>query len=96
MPSSRRSRRRPYGQPIPELDLDRATGGRSTQQRRGEDWIVQQIRGGTKEYVCPGCGRKIAAGTAHVAAWRSESIWGAQAALDDRRHWHTGCWQRHN
>ena len=30
-------------------------------------------------------------GTAHVVAWRTDGLFGE--ALDDRRHWHTSCWQ---
>jgi len=94
VPSSRRSRRRPYGEPPRPLDRDRATGGRSLQERQGEEWVVQRVRGGTKEYVCPGCQQVIPVGTDHVVAWQAEGIWGRQAALADRRHWHRSCWQR--
>ena len=46
-----------------------------------------------KSYVCPGCGRAVAPGTAHVVVWRADSIFGDERALEDRRHWHTGCWR---
>src|SRR5699024_881962 len=65
VPSKRPSRRRPWGEPHRELDLDRATGGRSTTQRRGEDWTVQKIRASDKAYRCPGCQQEIGPGTAH-------------------------------
>ena len=94
MPTSRRSRRRPYSEEPRPLDLDRATAGRSSEERRGEEWVVQRIREGTKEYVCPGCRQTIAVGTDHVVAWRADGIMGAAAALADRRHWHQGCWRR--
>ncbi|WP_443728747.1 hypothetical protein [Sanguibacter sp. A246] len=94
MPSKRPSHRRPWAEPHRELDLDRATGGRSTTQRRGEDWTVQRIRSSDKAYRCPGCQQEIAPGTAHVVAWAQDGLFGAGAALADRRHWHAACWDR--
>ncbi|MFN2615395.1 MAG: ATP/GTP-binding protein [Actinomycetota bacterium] len=40
-----------------------------------------------KNYVCPGCGGAIPAGTPHVAAWRLGED-------EHRRHWHRSCWDR--
>lgn len=94
MASKRPSRRRPWGEPHRELDLDRAMGGRSTASRRGEDWTVQKVRGSDKTYRCPGCQQEIPAGTPHVVAWAQDSLFGAGAALDARRHWHSACWER--
>jgi hypothetical protein len=39
-----------------------------------------------KAYRCPGCDLEIRPGTPHVVAWAD----GGDG--DDRRHWHTGCW----
>lgn len=39
-----------------------------------------------KDYVCPECGNRVAAGQGHVVAW-------PEAATDLRRHWHTACWR---
>ncbi|WP_026922717.1 hypothetical protein [Glycomyces arizonensis] len=39
-----------------------------------------------KTYRCPGCDLTIRPGTPHVVAWAD----GGDG--DDRRHWHTGCW----
>ncbi|HLU96610.1 MAG TPA: ATP/GTP-binding protein [Thermobifida alba] len=39
-----------------------------------------------KTYRCPGCDLEIRPGTPHVVAWAD----GGDG--DDRRHWHTGCW----
>ncbi len=52
---------------------------------------VRVIPGGaaTKMYRCPGCQQEIPPGLAHVVAWRTE----AHGGLDDRRHWHSGCWR---
>ncbi|MCV7317594.1 hypothetical protein H7J77_18870 [Mycolicibacillus parakoreensis] len=42
-----------------------------------------------KTYRCPGCDHEIRPGTAHLVAWPTDD---AAAGLEDRRHWHTGCW----
>ncbi|MGO1317241.1 MAG: hypothetical protein ACTMIR_09440 [Cellulomonadaceae bacterium] len=94
MPSGRRSRKRPWADPPPELDLDRARGGRSSEQRGGLEWIVQQVRSGAKSYRCPGCQQEIALGTAHVVAWTEQALLGPRAGVADRRHWHAACWRR--
>ena len=41
-----------------------------------------------KEYVCPGCETLIPKGTGHVVVV-------PEHAPDLRRHWHQGCWNRH-
>jgi hypothetical protein len=94
MPSKRRSSKRPYGQPHPELDPDRVFGGGARRESgpRGEDYLVATPRLTDKTYVCPGCGREIAPQTAHVVAWAADGLFGADAAAADRRHWHTNCW----
>ncbi|GEL95584.1 hypothetical protein [Cellulomonas composti] len=90
MPSGRRSNKRPYGaQPAP-IDVDRATGGRVTQSSSDGEWVVQRVRGGAREYRCPGCDQVVPTGTAHVVAWRADAWFGE--AVDDRRHWHSSCW----
>ncbi|HSO95778.1 MAG TPA: hypothetical protein VLV81_07025 [Acidimicrobiia bacterium] len=40
----------------------------------------------TKTYRCPGCDHTIAPGTGHVVV--------VPRPADDRRHWHTACWER--
>ena len=87
----RRSTKRPYGAEHVELDLDRATAGRTSESGADGEWTVQRVRGSDREYRCPGCDQVLAAGTAHVVAWRTDGLFGE--ALDDRRHWHTSCWQ---
>ncbi|GGC12165.1 hypothetical protein [Cellulomonas carbonis] len=93
MPSRRRSTKRPYGDEPPPLDLERALGGRRSESAADGDWTVQRVRGGDKAYTCPGCRQQIPPGTAHVVAWAADGLLGPQAALDDRRHWHSACWQ---
>jgi hypothetical protein len=93
VPSSRRSRRRPWGEPPRELDLQRATGGRRSEEGPDGVWTVQRVAGSAKSYRCPGCQQPVAAGTPHVVAWRDDDLLGAETAVADRRHWHTACWE---
>ncbi|KAE8763080.1 hypothetical protein [Georgenia thermotolerans] len=94
MPSSRRSRRRPYGAEHVPLDPERLRGmPRSERGPDGGSYSVRQVRGSEKSYRCPGCDQLIPPGVAHVVAWQTDHLLGAQAGIDDRRHWHSGCWQ---
>jgi hypothetical protein len=60
------------------------------------DWAVRPIPGAaaTKAYRCPGCDQEIVPGAPHVVAWPAD---GARMAggvgVEERRHWHTTCWQ---
>jgi hypothetical protein len=64
--------------------------------RAGGAWIVRTMPGAHagKSYRCPGCQTVIAPGTPHVVAWPSTPSPGTERAVDDRRHWHTACWER--
>ncbi|HLS13303.1 MAG TPA: hypothetical protein VK095_02200 [Beutenbergiaceae bacterium] len=92
---ARRSRRRPYGQPHPELDTEavRRGGARSETGRDGLTWSVRTVASGEKTYTCPGCRHPIPPGVRHVVAWSEDHLFGAQAGVAERRHWHTGCWR---
>ncbi|MDY0909534.1 hypothetical protein [Microbacterium sp. CFBP9034] len=70
-------------------------GWKRTEVRRGTEWTVQPVSGAQaqKSYVCPGCGRSIDVGVAHVVAWRADGVLGAEADLAARRHWHQHCWR---
>ncbi|NDL59045.1 hypothetical protein [Phytoactinopolyspora mesophila] len=59
------------------------------------DWVVRSITGSasTKPYRCPGCDQLIRPATPHVVAWPAESTSFTGAGIDERRHWHTGCWR---
>ncbi len=91
MPSSRRSGKRPYAAPHVPLDLERATGGRRAESAADGEWVVQAVRGGEREYRCPGCDQLIPPGTPQVVAWRSDDLLGD--GIEGRRHWHTACWR---
>lgn len=89
----RANRRRPD----PDHDsLDRLLSGwKRTEVRRGVTWTVQPVSAASaqKSYTCPGCGREVTPGTAHVVAWRADGVLGDAADLAARRHWHTNCWR---
>jgi hypothetical protein len=91
-----RSRRRRPERPSGEDSFERLLAGwKRTETRRGTAWTVQPVSGvqAQKEYVCPGCGRSIPPGTAHVVVWRADGVLGDAADLAARRHWHTHCWR---
>ncbi|MEV6108407.1 ATP/GTP-binding protein [Streptomyces sp. NPDC051940] len=69
-----------------ERDLTGVFGRRDSW--RGEDWLVRQVGGAAaaKHYRCPGCDQEIPPGVPHVVVWPD------QGDVDDRRHWHTACW----
>jgi hypothetical protein len=74
------------------LNLERAVGGAVRRESyAGGEWSVRRVTGGgaTRPYLCPGCQQDIVPGTPHVVVWPADGIGG----LDDRRHWHTPCWQ---
>ena len=55
----------------------------------GVEYVARRVTGAasTKPYRCPGCDHEIRPATPHVVAWPT-------ASLDDRRHWHSACWDR--
>ena len=58
-----------------------------TESFRGEEWRVRPVAGAVgKRYRCPGCDQEIPPGVGHVVAWPEHG------GVDDRRHWHTACW----
>lgn len=96
MARSNRPRGRKPG-PGPDDDgLERMRAGwRRTETRRDGLWTVQPVPGpqAVKSYVCPGCNREVAPGTAHVVAWRGDGVMGEASDLAARRHWHSHCWK---
>lgn len=58
----------------------------------GRRWAVRQVRGdltAVHRYRCPGCDHEVGAAVAHTVVWPVDGMGG----LDNRRHWHTPCWQ---
>ena len=87
MPRANRRRR----DDVP-LNLQRAVGGAPRrEQYAGGEWFVRRVsgEGSTRAYLCPGCQQTIPTGPPHVVAWPADGLGG----LDDRRHWHTTCWE---
>ncbi len=89
------SRRRPskHAREHVPLDVARVTGTAASEEAyRGSRWAVRRVTGAssTRAYRCPGCQQEIPPGLAHVVAWPAEGVGG----LEDRRHWHSGCWER--
>ena len=97
MPRSNRPRGRQGGKRDEEPDgLERLLAGwRRIEVRRGIEWNVQPVSSvqAQKSYLCPGCGRDIPPGVAHVVAWRADGVLGDAADLAARRHWHESCWR---
>ncbi|WP_029136506.1 hypothetical protein [Nakamurella lactea] len=91
---ARRSHRR-YADPHPELDVSSVLRGRARSEGRadGSRWSVRPVAGSDKVYRCPGCEQQIQPGVGHVVVWSDDHLFGEEAALDDRRHWHRSCWQ---
>lgn len=69
-----------------------------TVDKHDGQWQVRPVTGAasTKAYTCPGCHRTIPKATPHVVAWPVEKALLSAEALDERRHWHTACWERKN
>jgi hypothetical protein len=88
--SPRRIRRDRSGpaEPVP--------GPERTESWPDGDWIVRRIPGaGTaKAYRCPGCDQEIVPGTPHIVAWPADGTrMAGGVGVEERRHWHTTCWQ---
>ncbi|WP_040165271.1 hypothetical protein [Microbacterium gorillae] len=95
MPSSRRRKRTESSQRADDSFDRLLSGWKRSESRRGAEWNVQPVSAqqAVKDYICPGCGRTVAAGTAHIVAWRADGVLGDSADLNARRHWHRHCWK---
>lgn len=103
MPRSNQPRRRRTSTPggrsaasSPEVDLDRARLGVPQRESAPDgEWAVRSItaRNAQKTYSCPGCHRGIEPGVAHLVVWQEDALFGAEAGLRERRHWHENCWR---
>ena len=92
---ARRSSKRPYRAEHRPLDMGRLSSMPRTQTGPGgAEFTVRHVRSGDKPYTCPGCNQGIAPGTPHVVAWSNESLVGPDRGLEERRHWHSACWER--
>ena len=94
------SRRRPSKWQRPGGPPPQHGGTPAPEARSEREWILRPVSGSAsaKSYRCPGCDQQILPATPHVVVWPENpsllaAIGGAQS-LDERRHWHTACWQR--
>lgn len=71
-------------------------GHAKSETKRDGTWVVRSVPGAQagKVYRCPGCHQQIPVGTPHIVAWPHEPALASASPVEDRRHWHTGCWQR--
>ncbi|MCL2787990.1 MAG: hypothetical protein FWD59_05775 [Micrococcales bacterium] len=89
---SHRARREREGH-IP-LDVARARTGIPTRQSAHDgEWMVRPLGPAAKGYRCPGCDQLIRPGEAHTVVWPADDLFGEEAAVRDRRHWHPACWR---
>lgn len=96
MARSRRPNKYQRAAANPPADVTRlAHGGARKQLRRGTEWFVREIPAhrAEKAYRCPDCGGEVPIGQAHVVAWSAEHLFGDEAAIRDRRHYHAHCWR---
>jgi hypothetical protein len=93
-------RRRPSKHTRPVSDRPLLGGTQDRESRSDGDWIVRRVSGSAagKAYRCPGCDQQILPNTPHVVVWPENpsllAVIGGGQSLDERRHWHTACWQR--
>ncbi|HEY3873138.1 MAG TPA: hypothetical protein VGM10_32580 [Actinocrinis sp.] len=82
-------------------DIEQSFGHQRIESAADGDWIVRSVTGAAsaKTYRCPGCGQEIRPGSPHVVAWPTDRGGPGRAGpgwsgggLEDRRHWHTPCW----
>ena len=86
--SRRHSRRRVEPRSGRSLAADRV------EMRDAAEWHVRALAGSPREYTCPACHRPVRPGTGHLLVWPVVKPLLSAEAIDERRHWHTACWQR--
>ncbi|MDO5751894.1 ATP/GTP-binding protein [Arthrobacter sp.] len=77
-------------------DLNRTRLGIPTTEAAPDGvWAVRSISAGNaqKVYTCPGCNHQVMPGVAHLVVWQEDALFGAEAGVRERRHWHSNCWQ---
>ncbi|MFQ4147331.1 ATP/GTP-binding protein [Arthrobacter sp. LAPM80] len=79
-----------------EVGLNRARLGiPATESAPDGVWAVRTITAGNaqKVYTCPGCHHQVLPGVQHLVVWQEDAMFGAEAGLRERRHWHSNCWR---
>jgi hypothetical protein len=93
-------RRKPSKHTRAASDRPLLGGNQRVEAKADGDWVVRRLTGSasTKPYRCPGCEQLIPPATPHVVVWPQDpsllAALAGDASMDERRHWHTGCWQR--
>ena len=54
---------------------------------QAEGFVVRETSGEGGSYRCPGCNQEIRKGISHLVVM-------PEGRVEERRHWHTPCWQR--
>ena len=90
---SRRSARRAAALEALKQGDDVAPPRAPAGERVEDGYVVRSVAGtsagggrGGRPYRCPGCDQELRPASPHVVAW-------PEGRPDDRRHWHTACWQ---
>jgi hypothetical protein len=86
--------RRPSKHTRPVRPLNPSLG--TSAAKHDGQWIVRTIAGeaAVRTYRCPGCLQSIHPGTPHIVSWPVEPGLLTDSGLEERRHWHTSCWER--
>lgn len=73
-------------------DIEASFGHQRIESAADGDWVVRSVTGAAsdKTYRCPGCAQEVKPGLPHLVAWPADKLSGP--GLEDRRHWHTPCW----
>ncbi len=87
---NRRAKPKPRGRTLPR-DGGAFFGARQVEGPRwdfGRPYIERTMGAASaqKTYICPGCNSYIPPRMSHIVAWPVDRD-------EDRRHWHTRCWQ---
>lgn len=78
----------------PPRPLHGSLTGDRVETRGAVGWNVRTLAGSIKEYRCPGCHQLVQPGTGHLLVWPVQKGLLSAEAIDERRHWHSHCWQR--
>jgi hypothetical protein len=80
-------------QALRPINLEAALGSLRIETKRGKRYQVRKTFDGSSVYKCPGCNNGITQGATSLTVIEQDHIFGEQAAIDERRHWHESCWK---
>lgn len=78
------------------ISMQILSDGVKIEYKASKKWEVRKTYEGSSVYTCPGCYMPINQGQMSLTVIEMDHIFGQQAAIDERRHWHEGCWKRYN